>query len=59
MWVVPLLELGRLGEGAAAYVFWSWFVLFDLLIGVAAEEVVKVLDGAWLEVSPYAANYFH
>ena len=26
---------------------------------IAAEEVLKVLDEAWLEVSPYSANYFH
>ena len=26
---------------------------------LAAEEVLKVLDEAWLEVSPYATNYFH
>ena len=25
----------------------------------AAEEVVKVLDEAWLSVSPYATPYYH
>ncbi|PIL26195.1 transporter [Ganoderma sinense ZZ0214-1] len=33
--------------------------LVDLEKGPLPEEVVKVLDEAWVEVSPYAANYFH
>ena len=31
----------------------------DQLTCFAAEEVLKVLDEAWLEVSPYSGNYFH
>ena len=34
-------------------------VCADLNLRIAAEEVLKVLDEAWLEVSPIAANYFH
>ncbi|KAI0632720.1 Aldo/keto reductase [Trametes polyzona] len=33
--------------------------LVDLEKGPLPEEVVKVLDEAWLSVSPYAAEYFH
>ena len=31
----------------------------DSNLYITAEEVLKVLDEAWLEVSPVAANYFH
>ena len=31
----------------------------DFNLRITAEEVLKVLDEAWLEVSPVAANYFH
>ncbi|KAM5536571.1 hypothetical protein V8D89_009666 [Ganoderma adspersum] len=33
--------------------------LIDLEKGLLPEEVLKVLDEAWLEVSPYATDYFH
>ncbi|KAI0351263.1 Aldo/keto reductase [Trametes cingulata] len=33
--------------------------LDDLEKGPLPEEVVKVLDEAWVSVSPYASNYFH
>ncbi|TBU24880.1 Aldo/keto reductase [Dichomitus squalens] len=33
--------------------------LVDLEKGPLPDEVLKVLDEAWLEVEPYAANYFH
>ncbi|KAH9925634.1 Aldo/keto reductase [Epithele typhae] len=33
--------------------------LVDLEKGPLPEEMVQVLDEAWLDVSPYASNYFH
>ena len=34
---------------------WVLWCEFDYI----AEEVLKVLDEAWLSVSPYATPYFH
>jgi len=33
--------------------------LVDLEKGSLPEEVLQVLDAAWLEVQPYASKYFH
>ena len=36
---------------------WGWWCAID--VDYIAEEVLKVLDEAWLAVSPYATPYFH
>lgn len=33
--------------------------LIDLEKGPLPEEILQVLDEAWLSVSPYATEYFH